>query len=128
MSEDSPDPRPDAETDAEEPDVRAAVDELRTGSPTPRPLRPRRARPEALPEPIREAITEALDEVAYVQHAYESREHHVCYVGVRSEASIEETIVLAGPGGVARLEEVQAAVDELRRGADPSDVAGLLEA
>jgi hypothetical protein len=117
-----------SEDEAELSRVRESVDDLRTGSPTPRPRRPDRVEPEALPAETRERITEALDDVAYVQHAYESRGHHVCHVGVRGEGTIEEDVVVAGPEGVARLAEVQERVDELRRGADPSDVAGLLTA
>ncbi|PSG98146.1 hypothetical protein BRD56_02030 [Thermoplasmatales archaeon SW_10_69_26] len=108
--------------------VQAAVDELRTGSPTPRGSGPSTAEPQALPEPVRERIRKALDDVAYAQHAYESREHHVCFVGVRSQASIEETVVVAGPEGVAGLDEIRDRVDELRRGEDPTEVAGLLDA
>lgn len=106
--------------------VQRAVDDLRTASPTRDPPRPRPVRPKAPPEPVRERIRAELGEVAYVQHAYSSDEVHVCYVGIREEATIREDVVVAGEHGVATLDEVRARVDELRRGADPSDVAGLL--
>jgi hypothetical protein len=110
--------------DDEPREIRRAVDELATGSPAIDASPAEDTDQLRLPEPVAERIREAIDDVAYLQPAWTSPEHHVCHVGVREGTTIRETLAVAGPDGVVTVDGVEAAVDELREGAGPSEVAG----
>lgn len=122
--EEAPDP-----TEPEEPEsadeIRRAIDELPGSLSRTRP-RPPRAQAEQIPEDARERIEAELGDVAYIQHAYATDDHHVCRVGLRKEGEIREDIAVVGPSKVVRQSQIEARTDMLRRGADPSEVAGLL--
>lgn len=116
-------PSEDAEEDGAQ-RIRRAIDELDAATPSPDRTRGRPTRAVELPEPVQRRIREAVDDVAYLQHAYATEHHHVCHVGVREEATIRESLVVAGPDGVVTIGEVEERVDELRAGAEPGRVAG----
>lgn len=116
---------PDEDTEEDEIQrIRRAVDELDAAPPSPDRTRGRPTHAVELPEPVQRRIRETVDEVAYLQHAYATEHHHVCHVGIREEATIRESLVVAGPDGVVTIDEVEQRVDELRAGVEPSRVAG----
>lgn len=105
--------------------IRRAIDELDAEPAPGSPGGPPPARARELSENVRRRVRERLGDVAYIQLEHRTGDHRVCRVGTRGEGRIRDEIVVVGPAGVARREEVEERVDELRRGADPADVAGL---
>ncbi len=92
--------------------IQRAVDELDSPG-SPRRVRRDRSSSRRLPAGLRTRITEALGSVAYVQLSYSTDKHHVCHAGLRTEDGIEDVIVLVGPDGVQRFDDVREAVDRI---------------
>lgn len=101
--------------------IERAIDELEAPESSPRAVaRKRRSREGELPAGLRSRVTDALGAVAYVQLVYSTKRHHVCHVGLREDGSIEDVIVLVGPDGVRRFEDLADAIDHLTTDRTPS--------
>lgn len=91
--------------------IERAVDELDAPGSGRAMARKRRAREGSLPAGLRSRINETMGPIAYVQLSYSTKRHHVCHVGRRLDDGIEDVIVLVGPDGIRRFDEVQEAID-----------------